>query len=138
MSVVLIARDLTRHYSVPRGLFRANARVQALNGVSFELQAGQTLAVVGESGCGKSTLARALTLIEQPSSGSLQIAGQEVLGASRTQRRRTPQPFTPRQGQIGQSHARAFLSPDDHGGRIPEKWLCPNGSRRPGASNRQR
>jgi dipeptide transport system ATP-binding protein len=61
--------------------------VQALNGVSFELQAGKTLAVVGESGCGKSTLARALTLIEQPSSGSLQIAGQEVTGASKAQRK---------------------------------------------------
>jgi dipeptide transport system ATP-binding protein len=43
--------------------------------------------VVGESGCGKSTLARALTLIEQPSSGSLQIAGQEVTGASKAQRK---------------------------------------------------
>ncbi|MDO9624841.1 MAG: peptide ABC transporter ATP-binding protein [Pseudomonas sp.] len=83
---VLSARDLTRHYSVPRGLFKAHAIVQALNGVSFELQAGKTLAVVGESGCGKSTLARALTLIEQPSSGSLQIAGQEVAGANKAQR----------------------------------------------------
>lgn len=83
---VLSARELTRHYSVPRGLFKAHAIVQALNGVSFELQAGKTLAVVGESGCGKSTLARALTLIEQPSSGSLQIAGQEVAGANKAQR----------------------------------------------------
>lgn len=83
---VLTARDLTRHYSVSRGLFQPAANVQALNGVSFSLAAGKTLAVVGESGCGKSTLARALTLIEQPSSGSLQIAGQEVAGASRAQR----------------------------------------------------
>jgi dipeptide transport system ATP-binding protein len=86
MTAVLTARDLTRHYSVSRGLFQPNAQVQALNGVSFELQAGKTLAVVGESGCGKSTLARALTLIEQPSSGSLQIAGQEVAGANKAQR----------------------------------------------------
>jgi dipeptide transport system ATP-binding protein len=86
MSAVLTARELTRHYSVSRGLFKPHARVQALNGVSFELQAGKTLAVVGESGCGKSTLARALTLIEQPSSGSLQIAGQEVTGANKAQR----------------------------------------------------
>ncbi|HWV11272.1 MAG TPA: ATP-binding cassette domain-containing protein, partial [Pseudomonas sp.] len=75
---ILSARELTRHYSVSRGLFKPAANVQALNGVSFELHAGKTLAVVGESGCGKSTLARALTLIEEPSSGSLQIAGQEV------------------------------------------------------------
>ncbi|MGE8498765.1 MAG: peptide ABC transporter ATP-binding protein [Pseudomonas sp.] len=84
---ILSARELTRHYSVSRGLFKPAANVQALNGVSFELHAGKTLAVVGESGCGKSTLARALTLIEEPSSGSLQIAGQEVAGASRAERK---------------------------------------------------
>jgi dipeptide transport system ATP-binding protein len=61
MAVVLTARDLTRHYEVSRGLFKGHALVRALNGVSFELEAGKTLAVVGESGCGKSTLARALT-----------------------------------------------------------------------------
>ncbi|OEO27102.1 dipeptide ABC transporter ATP-binding protein [Pseudomonas sp. J237] len=84
---VLTARDLTRHYSVSRGLFQPSAEVRALNGVSFELEEGKTLAVVGESGCGKSTLARALTLIEEPSSGSLKIAGQEVAGASKAQRK---------------------------------------------------
>ncbi|HGM5581047.1 TPA: peptide ABC transporter ATP-binding protein [Pseudomonas putida] len=87
MSVVLSARELTRHYEVSRGLFKGHALVRALNGVSFELEAGKTLAVVGESGCGKSTLARALTLIEEPSSGSLQIAGTEVNGANKAQRK---------------------------------------------------
>lgn len=87
MSTVLEAHELTRHYSVSRGLLKPAATVQALNGVSFNLQAGRTLAVVGESGCGKSTLARALTLIEEPSAGSLQIAGREVAGASNSERR---------------------------------------------------
>ncbi|HEK1007939.1 TPA: ABC transporter ATP-binding protein [Pseudomonas putida] len=87
MAVVLTARDLTRHYEVSRGLFKGHALVRALNGVSFELEAGKTLAVVGESGCGKSTLARALTLIEEPSSGSLQIDGTEVKGASKSERK---------------------------------------------------
>jgi len=87
MAVVLSARELTRHYQVSRGLFKGHALVRALNGVSFELEAGKTLAVVGESGCGKSTLARALTLIEEPSSGSLQIAGTEVKGASKAERK---------------------------------------------------
>lgn len=86
MTIVLTARDLTRHYQLSRGLFKGYATLRALNGVSFELEAGQTLAVVGESGCGKSTLARALTLIEQPTSGSLNIAGQEVTGASKAER----------------------------------------------------
>ena len=87
MTVVLTARDLTRHYEVSRGMFKGHALVRALNGVSFELEAGKTLAVVGESGCGKSTLARALTLIEEPSSGSLKIAGQEVTGANKAERK---------------------------------------------------
>ncbi|MGC3894055.1 peptide ABC transporter ATP-binding protein [Pseudomonas urmiensis] len=87
MTAVLTARDLTRHYEVSRGLFKGHALVRALNGVSFELEAGKTLAVVGESGCGKSTLARALTLIEEPTAGSLQIAGTEVNGASKAERR---------------------------------------------------
>ena len=56
MTVVLSARELTRHYEVSRGLFKGHALVRALNGVSFELEAGKTLAVVGESGCGKSCL----------------------------------------------------------------------------------
>ncbi|TLX60379.1 dipeptide ABC transporter ATP-binding protein [Stutzerimonas nosocomialis] len=84
---VLSARDLTRHYEISRGLFKPTATVRALNGVSFELQPGETLAVVGESGCGKSTLARALTLIEEPTSGSLRIAGQEVAGADKAARK---------------------------------------------------
>ncbi|MDH4556577.1 ABC transporter ATP-binding protein [Pseudomonas sp. BN417] len=87
MSAVLTARELTRHYEISRGLFKPHALVRALNGVSFELEAGKTLAVVGESGCGKSTLARALTLIEEPSSGSLRIAGREVTGASKEDRK---------------------------------------------------
>jgi dipeptide transport system ATP-binding protein len=75
---VLEARDLARHYRVARGLFAAPATVKALAGVSFDLQAGRTLAVVGESGCGKSTLARALTLIEKPSAGHLRIDGIDI------------------------------------------------------------
>ena len=76
------ARDLARHYRVRRGLFRAPATLKALDGVSFSLHGGETLAVVGESGCGKSTLARQLTLIEPPTRGHLLIDGQDVAGAT--------------------------------------------------------
>ena len=85
--LVLEAKGLTQHYQISRGLFKDNATVKALNGVSFDLQAGRTLAVVGESGCGKSTLARALTLIEQPTAGSLVIGGQDVAKADAARRK---------------------------------------------------
>lgn len=86
-ALLLEARELSRHYTVSRGLFKPSAVVKALNGVSFSLSAGQTLAVVGESGCGKSTLARALTLIETPTSGSLKLDGIDVATASKDQLR---------------------------------------------------
>jgi dipeptide transport system ATP-binding protein len=70
--------NLARHYEISTGWFKPKATVKALNGVSFKLAAGKTLAVVGESGCGKSTLARQLTLIESPSSGSIVLDGVAV------------------------------------------------------------
>ena len=77
-NVVLSVRDLTRHYQVSRGFLKEKATVKALNGISFELKSGKTLAVVGESGSGKSTLARQLTLIEEPSSGHLILDGTDA------------------------------------------------------------
>lgn len=85
--VVLEARGLRREYPVSRGLFQAPAVVQALAGVSFSVQSGRTLAVVGESGCGKSTLARLLTMIESPTQGELLIDGKDVAHADAALRR---------------------------------------------------
>ena len=79
---VLIARDLKKHYPVSQGMFAETVMLKALDGASFELQRRRTLAVVGESGCGKSTLARLVTMIEEPTAGSLQIAGKELADAS--------------------------------------------------------
>ncbi len=75
MTFVMEARDIRRHYDVGGGLFSAKGVVKAVDGVSFTLGAGQTLAVVGESGCGKSTLARVATLLEPSTSGNLLIDG---------------------------------------------------------------
>ncbi len=81
-AVVLEARDLRKYYAVRRGVFKPMATVRALDGVSFQLQAGRTLAVVGESGCGKSTLARSVTMIEPPTAGALHYDGRDVVGRS--------------------------------------------------------
>src|SRR3954454_22383216 len=97
MSVVeqaplLEARDLRRHYVVGRGFLKAKGLVRALDGVSFALRAGQTLAVVGESGCGKSTLARQITMIERPTGGETRLCGTDVAAAdAATLRRVRPQ-----------------------------------------------
>jgi dipeptide transport system ATP-binding protein len=87
-AVVVEAKDLTRRYDVGQGPFRKARELHAVNGVSFSLEAGRTLAVVGESGCGKSTLARLVTMIEPPSSGSLLIAGRPADPADRELRRK--------------------------------------------------
>jgi dipeptide transport system ATP-binding protein len=85
--VVMRAEGLRREYAVSRGLFARASGVKALNGVSFTLHAGRTLAVVGESGCGKSTLARLLTMIETPSAGTLEVGGIAVAQADAAQRK---------------------------------------------------
>jgi dipeptide transport system ATP-binding protein len=88
MSIVLKARGLSRDYKVRRGMFSPVATVKALADVSFDLQSGKTLAVVGESGSGKSTLARLLTMIEEPTAGTLRINGVDLVTATKADRRK--------------------------------------------------
>jgi dipeptide transport system ATP-binding protein len=78
---LLEARNLKRHYGVSRGTFSGVATLRALDGASFTLERGKTLAVVGESGCGKSTLARVVTMIEPPTAGELTIEDKRIAGA---------------------------------------------------------
>jgi dipeptide transport system ATP-binding protein len=85
---LLRVHDLARHYHVSRGFMRKTATVRALDGVSFDLATGSTLAVVGESGCGKSTLARQVTMIEHPDAGSIVLDGHDIAHASAMTRRR--------------------------------------------------
>ena len=76
---VLDVVDLTKHYVLPReSLFDKAHTVEAVHRVSFRIRPGQSLGLVGESGCGKSTLARLVTGLENPTSGSVHIAGFDI------------------------------------------------------------
>ncbi|MFF0655918.1 ABC transporter ATP-binding protein [Micromonospora tulbaghiae] len=77
---IIEVRDLVKHYPVTRGVVfkKTIGHVKAVDGVSFELKAGETLGVVGESGCGKSTLARVLMNLEKPTGGQVLYKGQDI------------------------------------------------------------
>ncbi len=87
-NVVLQASNLCRYYEISRGAFRQPAILKALDGATFTLERGKTLAVVGESGCGKSTLARLVTMIEMPTSGELEIQDINIITATDTVKRK--------------------------------------------------
>ncbi|MDD5388142.1 MAG: dipeptide ABC transporter ATP-binding protein [Gallionellaceae bacterium] len=82
-SDVLAVRDLAVHFPIRKGLFRHTVdHFKAVDGVSLSIQAGETLALVGESGCGKSTLARAVLRLIEPTRGEVWVAGVAVGGLS--------------------------------------------------------
>ena len=126
---LLEARDLARHYAVSRGWLRPKGLVRALDGVTFALREGETLAVVGESGCGKSTLARQVTMIERPTSGALLLEGKDVAHADAAERRR----LRPRVQMVFQNPY-ASLNPRKTVGTLLEEPLAisgvPRGRRR--------
>jgi dipeptide transport system ATP-binding protein len=76
--IVLEGRNIVRDYHVGGSLFAKAKVVHAVKDVSFTLEKGKTLAIVGESGCGKSTLGRILTLIDPQTSGELLIDGKPI------------------------------------------------------------
>ncbi len=78
MIPILEGRNLVRDYHVGGTLFGKARAVHAVKDVSFTVEKGKTLAIVGESGCGKSTLARIITLIDAPTAGDLLIEGTKV------------------------------------------------------------
>jgi oligopeptide/dipeptide ABC transporter ATP-binding protein len=79
---------LTKYFPVTRGLLqRTVAEVRAVDGVSFTINRGETLGLVGESGCGKSTTARLITKLIEPSGGIVRFDGRDITRLSRRQMR---------------------------------------------------
>ena len=85
---LLSVRDLRKHFAIRGGILsRVVDKVHAVDGVSFDIEAGETLGVVGESGCGKSTTGRCILRLIEPSSGEVWFEGAEVtqMGPDRLQ-----------------------------------------------------
>jgi len=81
VSALLEVRDLVKHFPLRPGVFRRQAgAVHAVDGVSFDVRAGETLGIVGETGCGKSTTARLMLRLLAPTAGSIRFQGEDVTG----------------------------------------------------------
>jgi len=85
---VVEAVGLTKHFSARRGLFGGDrGTVRAVDGVSFAIERGQTLGIVGESGCGKTTTAKLVLGLEVPTGGQIRFDGRELHKLDTAQRR---------------------------------------------------
>lgn len=90
---LLEVEDLKVYYPVRGGWFRPKRYLRAVDGVSFSLEAGETLGLVGESGCGKSTLGRALVRLENPAAGRVMLDGRDMAALKGRELRRARKNF---------------------------------------------
>ncbi|GAA1361189.1 ABC transporter ATP-binding protein [Catellatospora chokoriensis] len=75
---LLRVRGLTKHFAVRQGATGAKAAVRAVDGLDFDVHAGETLGLVGESGCGKTTTGRMLVRLLEPTAGSIEFQGRDI------------------------------------------------------------
>src|SRR5437868_3829404 len=85
---ILRVRDLVKHFPITSGLTRKQiGRIHAVDGVSLDLAAGETLGIVGESGCGKTTLGRTVIRLLEPTSGTIEFRGRDITKLRRNELR---------------------------------------------------
>jgi oligopeptide/dipeptide ABC transporter ATP-binding protein len=82
-SPLLQVDDLTKYFATPTALFATGKLIRAVDGVSFTIKHGETLALVGESGSGKSTVGRCMIRLIEPTSGSIRLQGTDITHLSR-------------------------------------------------------
>ncbi|MHB1627787.1 MAG: ABC transporter ATP-binding protein [Bacilli bacterium] len=86
--VLLEISDLKKHFPIRRGLLRfTSGAVRAVDGISLQVQTGETVGVVGESGCGKSTMGRSILRLIEPTHGVVKFEGRDILKLSRSRMR---------------------------------------------------
>ena len=120
---VLDVRNLKKHFPVRKGLLRrAAGHVYAVDGVSFSIEKGQTLGLVGESGCGKSTVARAVIRLVEPTAGEVRILGRDILTLTKDEMRASR-----RQAQIIFQDPFSSLNPRMSAGEIVGEPLLVHG-----------
>jgi oligopeptide transport system ATP-binding protein len=122
-NILVDVKDLKKHFPITGGILgRQIGTVKAVDGISFTIQAGETLGLVGESGCGKSTTGRAILILHKPTSGTVYFDNEDLTKLSSTELRNV----RPRMQMIFQDPY-ASLNPRHNVGKIVGEPLVING-----------